>query len=103
MRNRTKTTNRRNTAVTVRLAGPADRSAVERLAVLDSASVPAGDVLLAEVGHELQAAVPVAGGRPLADPFRPTADLVALLRERASQMHRPARESGHFGLRFRAA
>jgi hypothetical protein len=103
MRNTTNSPDRRTTAVTVRLAGPADRSAVERLAVLDSAPVPAGDVLLAEVGHELQAAVPVAGGQAIADPFRPTADLVALLRERASQIGRPARESRHFGLRLRAA
>ena len=102
MRNQTNTSDRRLTAVTVRLAGPADRSAVERLAVLDSASVPAGDVLLAEVNDELRAALPVTGGEAIADPFRPTADLVALLRERAHQIGEPA-HGRHFGLRLRAA
>lgn len=102
MRHQTNTSDRRLTAVTVRLAGPADRSAVERLAVLDSATVPAGDVLLAEVDDELRAAVAVAGGTAIADPFRPTADLVALLRERAHQLGDPG-QSRHFGLRLRAA
>src|SRR3954468_1374833 len=103
MRLTTNTTDRQLSAVTVRLAGPADRSAVERLAVLDSAAVPAGDVLLAEVGDEVQAALPVAGGEPIADPFRPTTGLVALLRERAHQISSPSQEHARFGLRLRAA
>jgi hypothetical protein len=103
MRHTNDTHDRQLTAVTVRLAGPADRSAVERLAVLDSASVPAGDVLLAEVDHEVQAALPVNGGEAIADPFRPTVGLVALLRERAHQISGPAHEHSRFGLRLRAA
>ena len=71
-------------AVTVRLATAADARALERLAALDSGSVPNAPVLVAEVGGELAAAVPAAGGRALADPFRPTADLVRLLARAAS-------------------
>ena len=51
----------------------ADLAALDRLAVLDSASPPTGDVLLAEVGDELWAAVAVDTGAAIADPFRPSA------------------------------
>ena len=83
--------------VTIRVAGPADQAAVERLAQLDSRPAPGGYVLVAEVGREVRAALPVSGGEPVADPFRPTAELVALLRMRARQLRagelEPARAS----------
>ena len=72
-----------NTAVTIRRATDADAFALRRLAVIDSASPPTGDVLLAEMGDELWAAVSVDTGAAIADPFRPSADLVDLLRLRA--------------------
>lgn len=72
--------------VTIRAAEPTDRAALRRLAALDSQRLPQGDLLVAEVGGELQAAVPVAGGSAIADPFRPTRDVVALLSERVAQM-----------------
>ena len=53
--------------------------ALERLAALDSAPAPVGDVLLAEVDHAAVAAIELAGGATIADPFRPTAELVELL------------------------
>lgn len=86
-------------AVTMRLAGPADQLALWRLAAMDSQPAPAGDVLIAEVGGSIRAAVPVAGGPAIADPFEPTANLVALLRERAAQVARPLRapKRGHLG------
>lgn len=71
-------------AITIRPAGPTDRPALRRLAALDSASPPTGQVLLAEAGGELRAALPLGGGRPIADPFHRTADLVALLELRAA-------------------
>jgi hypothetical protein len=72
--------------VTIRVAGAADRDALERLAQLDSREAPTGYVLVAEVSGELRAAVPVTGGEPVADPFHPTAALTSLLRLRARQL-----------------
>jgi hypothetical protein len=72
-----------NTALTIRRATPADAFALRRLAVIDSAAPPTGDVLLAEMGDELWAAVSVDTGAAIADPFRPSGELVDLLRFRA--------------------
>ena len=68
----------------LRRAAAEDDAALARLARLDSAARPGGDVLLAELDDEIVAAVPLAGGRAIADPFRPTADIVALLRLQAA-------------------
>jgi hypothetical protein len=86
MRTREFLTTKVSQPVTMRVAGPTDRDAVARLAALDSQRVPAGELLVGEVGGEIRAAVPVAGGPAIADPFRLTGDVVALLRERAGQM-----------------
>ena len=67
-------------AITIRRSTQADRRRVQRLAELDSGSAPEGVALLAEVEGELVAAVGEADGRAVADPFVPTADVVALLR-----------------------
>jgi hypothetical protein len=72
--------------VTIRAARPGDAPAIERLSQLDSRPTPTGSVLVAEVGDELMAAVAVAGGEAVADPFQPTAALVSLLRVRAEQL-----------------
>ena len=61
-----------------------DAPALARLAALDSAPVPIGDVLLAELDGRLLAALS-ADGTAIADPFEATAGLVELLRLRASQ------------------
>lgn len=76
------------TAITIRAAGAADASAVARLTQRDSAPVPAGVLLLAEVGGELVAAMSADGSRVIADPFRRTADAVELLRSRVRQVSR---------------
>jgi hypothetical protein len=90
--------------LTMRVAGPADAPTIERLAALDSQHAPKGDVIVAEVGGELRAAVPLDGGAAIADPFRPTTDLVALLRERAAQVAGPRAERGAgFGFRLARA
>jgi len=68
--------------VVLRRAQRQDANALDRLAALDGVRRPAGELMLAEVDGEILAAVPVAGGRAIADPFRPTADLVDLLRAR---------------------
>ena len=76
--------------VTVRRSAAADESALARLAALDSASPPRGPALIAEADSRMLAALPLGAGRPIADPFEPTAELVALLELRRSQI-----EQGH--------
>lgn len=78
--------------ITIRLASEVDATGLRTLAELDSRPVPAGRVLVAEVDGRLRAAVALDGGEAIADPFRRTADLVALLRLRAD--HLAAREAG---------
>ena len=77
-------------AVTVREATDADADALERLAQLDAGRRPAAPVLLAEVGGEVRAAVSMLDGQAVADPFHPTADLVAMLRMRSGHTPVPA-------------
>jgi len=74
--------------VTVRLAEAADRAALERLAGRDNNPVPTGEVLLAAVDGEVRAALSLDGATVVADPFRPTAELVELLRLRSAQLRR---------------
>lgn len=77
-------------SILIRRATAADAPAVRRLAALDSARVPRGEVLLAEVGGEPLAAISLADDRVVADPFRRTAELAALLRVRARQLRAEA-------------
>jgi hypothetical protein len=67
----------------LRSAIAADTAALERLAALDSARPLRGEVLLAQAGDDVRAALSLETGRVVADPFHPTADLVALLRAAA--------------------
>lgn len=73
--------------VTVRRAGADDDAALARLAALDSARVPAGPVLLAEAGGTPVAAISLADGSVVADPFERTAEYVELLYVRAAHAH----------------
>jgi len=76
----------RDAAVTLRCAEPRDGAALARLAELDSAPAPAPPVLLADVDGELLAAISLADGATVANPFRATAALVELLRARERQL-----------------
>ena len=69
--------------ISIRAATSNDGRTLTRLAALDSADVPAGPVLVAEVDGEAQAALSLRDGRVVADPFERTAELVSLLRVRA--------------------
>ncbi len=70
----------------VRRSTPGDEAALARLAGLDSASPPRGPALIAEADSRVLAALPLGSGRPIADPFEPTAELVALLELRRAQI-----------------
>lgn len=89
-------------SVAIRHATVADRETLARLAALDSAVVPSGDVLIASVAGEDQAAIAVATAKAIADPFRPTAQVVELLRVRAAALRRAEHPSAQ-GLRSRLA
>ena len=71
-------------SVLIRAARGSDGDAIERLAALDSAEVPAGTLLVAEADGRLVAAIATATGEAIADPFLPTADVIALLELRAA-------------------
>jgi hypothetical protein len=72
--------------VSVRRSVSGDESALARLASLDSASPPRGPALIAEADSRMLAALPLGSGRAIADPFEPTAELVALLELRRDQI-----------------
>ena len=72
--------------ITLRCADARDRPALARLAALDSASPPAPPVLVADLEGQLLAAISLADGAVLANPFRPTAALVELLQARERQL-----------------
>ena len=65
--------------VVMRAARVEDSRALRRLAALDSKGAPRGPVLVAEVDGAIPAAVEIGSGTVFANPFRPTAHLVALL------------------------
>jgi hypothetical protein len=71
-------------AVVIRPAYPDDAETLERLARLDSRRPLSGPVLVAERDGRLLAALATDSGATIANPFAPTADLVALLRTRAA-------------------
>jgi hypothetical protein len=76
------------TGVTLRICREPDADALLRLAERDCAAPLSGAVLGAEVHGELVAAVSLESRRVVADPFRPTADVVELLRRRERQIRR---------------
>jgi hypothetical protein len=70
--------------VLIRAARGSDGDALGRLAALDSARVPAGELLVAETDGALVAAHAPGSGATIADPFRRTAEVVELLQLRGS-------------------
>jgi hypothetical protein len=70
--------------VLIRAARGSDGVALHRLAALDSAHVPSGELIVAETDGALVAAHAPATGATIADPFRPTAQVIELLELRGS-------------------
>jgi hypothetical protein len=87
--------------VVIRAARGSDGAVLENLARMDSQRPVSGDVLVAEQDGVIVAAV--AGDRVIADPFRPTSELVALLRLRAGRTSPGASRSRVRVPRLRAA
>jgi hypothetical protein len=80
--------------ITIRRATDSDYAQLFRLAALDSARPLAGDVLVGEVAGEPWAAIELADGGVIADPFRPTTEVVELLRLRFTLMRSERRVGG---------
>ena len=70
----------------IRAATDADMPALVRLARLDSSRPPVGTIIVAEEGGVITAALAAEDGATIADPFRATAPVVAMLRLRADQL-----------------
>ena len=72
--------------VVIRAARGSDGAQLRRLAQLDSARVPTGELLIAESDGAVVAAHAPASGATIADPFRRTADVVELLVMRGAML-----------------
>ena len=70
----------------IRAATDADMPALVRLARLDSSRPPVGTIILAEEDGRIVAALAADDAATIADPFRATAPVVAMLRLRAEQL-----------------
>jgi hypothetical protein len=81
------------TPVLVRPARDVDTADLVNLARLDSARPLTGEVLLAVQGGEVAAAMSLDTGAVVADPLRPTAHLVELLRTAGRPVSRPRRSA----------
>lgn len=73
-------------AVLIRQASQADAGEIVRLSELDERTLPSGDQLLGVLEGRVVAALDLASGSAIADPFAPTAGVVKLLELRAAQM-----------------
>ena len=71
----------------IRAATDVDMPALVRLARLDSNRAPVGTIIVAEDGGTIVAAMSVEDRATIADPFRATAPIVAMLRLRAEQVN----------------
>ena len=104
MTNFMSTTLKQNTeALVMRRATADDAARIRTLARLDDKRMPAGPFLVAEAGGEIVAARSLASGAVIADPFRLTSDIVAMLRLRAAQVseldeHRERRDSFQYAV-----
>ena len=78
----------------LRLCRSADDRELERLAALSERPLPHGRLVIAATRGHIVAALPLAGGEPLRDPFARTAHLMPLLELRAAQLRDPEPRRG---------
>src|SRR3954447_26777664 len=96
---RATTTSRGGTGeIVIRRSAPGDGAAMSALAALDGHRWRTGPALVAEVDGSLRAALPLDGGEPFSDPFRSSAEVLALLELRAVQLGAFCRERARRGL-----
>jgi hypothetical protein len=88
-------------AVTLRHAQAGDARAIARLARRAGAHPPEGAFLVAEIDGELRAAISLDAVAILADPLRPAAAALELLRARAQQLEDQRRPRRRLRLRRR--
>lgn len=72
--------------VTIRFAYQDDAHALARLRELAARPLPGGPLLVAEAAGAIRVAVDLGGVGAIADPRRPTGDLLSLLRHRMFQL-----------------
>ena len=84
-------------SISVRVLGSDDRAAVTRLAGVDSAPMPRGELLGAEADGTLIAALSLSDGTVMADPFRASSAAVELLQLRAKQLRTGLMQLGEEG------
>jgi hypothetical protein len=77
-----------DTAIVIRRANADDAPTLRRLAQLDGARLPEGDVLFAEADGEIRAALRIEDSAYVADPFFASKELVRLLDVRARRLRR---------------
>lgn len=77
------------TDIELRLCRADDDPALDRLAALAESALPAGRLVLATTRGRIVAALPLAGGPAIRDPFEHTAHLLPLLQLRAAQLRQP--------------
>lgn len=89
----------RNEHIVIRSASATDETALDVLAVIDGGRQrPAGQILVAEVGGRVRAAIG-SNGASIADPFWPSADLVSMLRVHAEALDMDPVRVPRFALR----
>ena len=83
-------------SILIRGASAADGPVLIRLAALDSAPVPSGPALIAEVDGEPRAALALRDRAVVADPFERTAEVVQLLQVHAAAVAETTERSATF-------
>jgi hypothetical protein len=83
--------------IMIRASEATDGDELVRLAALDSAGPITGCALVAEVDGSLRAALPLDGGRAIADPFAESAHVVGLLEAHARALGATSRSETRGG------
>jgi hypothetical protein len=75
-----------STSIIIRAAQIRDQRGLRHLAQRDTRALPDGELLIALVGDEPRAAISLASGEVIADPFHRTKELVGILILRRAQL-----------------